>query len=409
MKTFFPGIFFSLIAVSLLSCTSGNPTGSGKNNSLSDFKRATVIPSISCQKDTSITYALYLPKTLSASHTNPVILAFDPHGCGSLPLQLYQDLAEKYRFIMIGSNNSKNGTDMAETSRIITTLFTELHEQYPIDTNRIYAMGFSGGSRIASLTGLYRGGISGVFGCGAGFPGVDQPARYRFDYIGFAGIYDFNMNELVSLDEQLETLGFNHALFLFQGIHEWPSKPTMENAFLYAELCAMRKKLIPPDENLITAARCRIDTLLRKDLRDGDRISYHRNLSNMVNFLKDLSETSGYRKKLDELENDPAYLKQKQENHTLREKETGEQQFLQENFFTKDVAWWKDRIAGYDKRIGNTKNVQDAAMCRRIKSYMSLVAYMTYTRLVSSGDAEKAKFALEVYGIVDPENASKIK
>ena len=55
------------------------------------------------------------------------------------------------------------------------------------------------------------------------------------------------------------------------------------------------------------------------------------------------------------------------------------------------------------------KNINDVRMYRRIKSYLSLLAYMNYSRMVSNSNKEKADFAYEVYKIVDPENAAKIK
>jgi len=48
-------------------------------------------------------------------------------------------------------------------------------------------------------------------------------------------------------------------------------------------------------------------------------------------------------------------------------------------------------------------------MYKRIMSYLSLLAYMNYNNAESSGDKNNADFALEVYKIVDPENAAKIK
>ena len=63
----------------------------------------------------------------------------------------------------------------------------------------------------------------------------------------------------------------------------------------------------------------------------------------------------------------------------------------------------------YELRITNKADENDVLMCKRIMSYLSLLAYMKYTGASSSGDKEKADFALKVYQIVDPENAAKIK
>src|SRR5437868_1233368 len=75
------------------------------------FERGVVIASIVLQDYPGQAFALYLPKTYSDSSKLPVIIFFDPHGDGSVPLNLYKDLAEQFHYILIGSNTSKNGMD----------------------------------------------------------------------------------------------------------------------------------------------------------------------------------------------------------------------------------------------------------------------------------------------------------
>ena len=409
MKKYFRFSFLYLISLGFLSCTSGNTPKKGDQTQNPAFENGKVIPSVACLKDPSTKYSLYLPKKYSSSQTFPVILAFDPHGSGNQPLDLYHELAEKYGYIFLGSNDSKNGISISETNRIISALFEEINYRYSIDTSRIYTMGFSGGARIASLIGLFHGGVAGVIGCGAGFPGIDQPGNFHFDYIGFAGTSDFNMNELIRLDEQMDQQNFNHALFLFDGIHEWPSKSLMEKAFIWNECSAMRKNAIPKNEKLILSHKQVFDSTLTKEKNSLDKISYHRDLKNVISFMKGLSEIVSYSRLLSILENDPEYIRQSKALQTLMEKESREQQTLQDDFFFKDIVWWKNKMANYDTRIASNKNLTDARMCKRIKSYLSLMSYINYNRMLNSGDMEKANFALQVYQVVDPENAAKTK
>ena len=83
-------------------------------------------------------------------------------------------------------------------------------------------MGFSGGARVASVLGFYQGGVAGVIGCGAGLPSTNQPVRFKPDFISIVGNADFNMNELIALDKQMDQANLTHALILFSGKHEWP-------------------------------------------------------------------------------------------------------------------------------------------------------------------------------------------
>jgi hypothetical protein len=407
MNKFFRISFLTLIILGNIACTSGSSPKRGEQSS--SFETGIVIPKVSCIKDPSTTYSLYLPKNYSSSHRFPLILAFDPGGSGILPLTMYHDLAEKYGYIMMGSNDSKNGNSFPQTNLIISTLLEEIPERFSIDSNRIYTMGFSGGARIASLIGLYIGGIASVTGCGAGFPSTDRPGKYVFDYIGFAGMSDFNMYELIRLDQQLSQQNFNHVLFLFDGIHEWPQKLMMEKAFQWNECSAMRKQLIPRNEKLLGTLKESFDSILKKDQGTGDKIVYHQDLANTISFMKDLMEINSYKQLISDLEKSPDYKKQSGNQQKLMDRELKEQQTFSEDFFFKDLTWWKEKIAKYDSRIKAGKNISDVRMCKRIKSYLSLLAYMSYTRMHSSGNKEKADFALQVYQIVDPENAAKIK
>lgn len=399
-------IIFSFI---VLSCNSSTTRTSGNTLSNQLQEKGKVIPDIACLKDPSKSYSLYLPSNYSIGKKYPLILAFDPHGSGTLPLEKYQPLAELYGYILMGSNNSKNGQSMNETEEIINSIFSEINTRYSVDTSRIYLMGFSGGSRIASLMALYGGGIRGVIGCGAGFPGTNQPGRFRFDYIGLAGNADFNMNELVNLDEQLEQQGFRHALIIFEGKHEWPAKEMMEEAFIWNEFCAMKENLIPKSNRMIEDYHSIMEEQIRKDETKGEIYKKFNDLKQMIRFLDGLSNTEKLKKQLKETEESQEFKKAEKNIFVLKEREMQEQQMFTENFYLKDIAWWEKKITNYELRITNRVDQNDVLMCKRIMSYLSLMAYMKYTGASGSGDKEKADFALKVYQIVDPENAAKIK
>src|SRR3954464_3138449 len=66
------------------------------------FETGKLINNVICKTDASQSYALYIPSLLKVLS---VIYFFDPHADGSLPLKNYKSLADKYGFILIGSNN----------------------------------------------------------------------------------------------------------------------------------------------------------------------------------------------------------------------------------------------------------------------------------------------------------------
>src|SRR6476659_1991592 len=78
------------------------------------FTTGKIIGKVVCKNDASQSYALYIPVTQNNA-TMPVIYCFDPHGDGVLPLRNYKALADAYHYILVGSNNSKNGNDWNTT------------------------------------------------------------------------------------------------------------------------------------------------------------------------------------------------------------------------------------------------------------------------------------------------------
>src|ERR1051325_8239643 len=77
----------------------------------------TVDPSISVLADPSNSYALYLPSTYPAQKRWPLLLVFDPFGRGETGVKLFHEAAEKYGFIVVGSNNSRNFQDPSNAIR----------------------------------------------------------------------------------------------------------------------------------------------------------------------------------------------------------------------------------------------------------------------------------------------------
>ena len=78
---------------------------------------------------------------------------------------------------MVGSNNSRNGP-IEPVREAITATIDDTNSRFKIDDRRVYAAGFSGGSRVA-LAWALNGSIAGVVACGAGFTG-GTPKNAKF-------------------------------------------------------------------------------------------------------------------------------------------------------------------------------------------------------------------------------------
>jgi dienelactone hydrolase len=204
---------------------------------------------VRCREDNAQSYALYLPAGYDPARTWPILYCFDPGARGRIPVERFQAAAEKYGYIIAGSNTSRNGPWSANIAAINALLHDSL-ARWSVDRRRVYAAGVSGGARVACELGI-AGLVQGVIACSGGFPQSETPAKVPFAFFGTTGTDDFNCDELRRIDRDLDRLGSPHRVVIFPGGHEWlPAALAME-AIEWLEIHAMQTGLRPRDEGLI--------------------------------------------------------------------------------------------------------------------------------------------------------------
>jgi hypothetical protein len=423
---FFLLFILPVFVLSGFSCVSRNAGGnSPSQGDLPQLPKAGVIhEKIQCSKNPELSYALYLPSTLSyrmqdtgyriqrqKSGINqpssiiryPVILAFDPQGMGGLPVKMYRDLAEKYGFILIGSNDSRNGLPNDKISNILSAMLEEIDGRYPVDSGQFYTMGFSGGARVACLAAMNFPIVKSVIGCGAGFPQSEPSPLYRFDYFGMVGTADFNLNEMMELEGMLNITGLRHFIATFNGPHAWPPSNRMEDAFQWMILNAMKDNRIKKDERqinqIISTFKERIDTA-KKANRLIEASSY---CNEAIQFATGLTSTETFCNELRSIELLPEYKKQTDYHQNILKKESKEQQYLMDALFTKDLHWWNDRIKKLTASGAKT-NPEDTLMNVRLKAFLSLICYSNVNAAMKQRNSDMAEKLIGVYQLADPMN-----
>jgi len=181
-----------------------------------------------------------------------VLYAFDPGARGQVPVQRFKDAAERFGWIIVGSNNSRNG-EFQPSIDAWNAIVKDTHQRFAIDDDRAYLAGFSGGARLAFYFAIRcQGCIAGVIGSGAGFPaGVTPSPALHFAVFSTTGIEDFNFGEVKSLAEALEQAGITHRTEVFAGRHEWPPSSVAFEALEWFELQAMKSGKRQRDADLI--------------------------------------------------------------------------------------------------------------------------------------------------------------
>jgi hypothetical protein len=223
-----------------------------------ELPKGKLVDKVVCQANTSQSYALYLPSNYDPNRIWPILHCFDPMARGRLPVERFQEGAEKYGYIVVGSNNSRNGP-WPPNAEAVKALWQDTHARFSIDDGRVYTAGFSGGARVASWL-AFAVRAAGVVACGGGFPDSKTPQTVPFAFFGAAGTDDFNYHEMRQIGRDLDARGAVHRIAIFNGEHAWASVALATEALEWFELQAMRAGLRPKDEALVQSMfRARVE------------------------------------------------------------------------------------------------------------------------------------------------------
>lgn len=209
------------------------------------------IADVNCSLDATESYGIYLPTNYIASKKWPIIYLFDPGGRGKRPVTLYKDLGEKYGFILVASNNSRNfGSDLAKDLKAV---WDDTHSRLSIDEHRTYSSGFSGGARVAGAMALSctTCQIVGVIAHGAGYPASKPSGGDKLLYFLAVGNRDFNWPEVMNIRREREEHESPYRLRVFDGPHQWAPAEVMEDAISWMMLKSMQSGDLSPDQAFI--------------------------------------------------------------------------------------------------------------------------------------------------------------
>lgn len=212
-----------------------------------DLPRGQIADTVTCAADPAQSYALYLPSTYSADRAWSLLVGFHPAARGRAIVEKYQAAAEKYGYIVAGSNNSRNGPWQVSLASA-QAMVVDLGARFSIDPNRFYMTGHSGGARVAMQVALGTKMIAGVIASSAGYPDSKARKAAPFAIFGTAGTEDFNYLEMRLLDRALTT---PHRVVIFEGGHTLPPDAVALEAIEWLELQAMKSGTRTRDEALI--------------------------------------------------------------------------------------------------------------------------------------------------------------
>jgi len=406
--TFISALISGIVLFSIVSCQNTQKKNNTKERTaLADtatFQPGTVYDSVHCFRYPEASYVLYLPKEYNSLKKFPVIFFFDAHARGWLPVKKYKALADSFGFILVASNDSKNGQSSQIRNRIIYHFMQDVEQRFAIDPARIYTGGFSGGARIAAGIGLSNKNIAGVIGCAAGFPRLNHITNTHLAYVGIVGNTDFNYLEMKQLNNELTAAHWSHYLLIFNGHHQWPPLQTMQTAFDFLQTNAMRRQLIPVDKQLITHLQKHLEQKRKQAIQNQNPLLQRQIDWQLVAFLNGLIPVGSYKKEIEELQQNSKLKRQEQQETLLKQEEQKWQQTYARALESKDAGWWRNTLAQLSERQRKAKTPPGKLMVRRLYNYLSLMAYLyTDGSLKNDQTAAAGKF-LMIYEKADPTN-----
>lgn len=356
-----------------------------------------------CSADTTQSYAVYLPTSYSKQMKWPVIYVFDPHGDGKLAVNHFKDAAERYGYIVFGSNNSRNG--LATLDNTLKILLEDTRKEFSSDPNRQYAGGFSGGGRVATTLALNYGNVKGIITCSAGLSGLNpQMTPVKFDIYAIAGREDFNMNEVMSIQQQFSNSDWRTVTTAFDGGHAWPPVSCITHAVQWFELNAMRDGLIQKDEPMLEQA---LDSF---NISSNQYMSSHQYLKAVdeckmgIAYLSGLISTKKLEKRLRYIQAQDEYLTElkNKEQLTLTEEQL-KKGFIQ-SFETQDITWWKNELSTLTSRVNENTELGTHQMYSRIKGFLGIVCYSFTSKAIQENNMPLAAKLLDIYETLEPQN-----
>lgn len=361
------------------------------------------------------TYALYVPTSYDASKSSAVVFIFDPSGSGKNGIHPFTAAAEKFNYILVCSNVTKNGVPYPVNFGVASRLLKTIFAKFSIDDKQLYTAGFSGGSRLASAIAAVTGKVQGVIACGAGLP-VDKtftPSAALFSYVALVGDEDMNYQEMFNTKAELDQHSVPNELLVYEDTHKWPPKDQITRAFGWLELQAYNKKLRTVDADFI-------NRYYNSQYKIADSLANHQYRFRAVHEYKSLVRNFGsyytldsIQDKINTLENAEPY---KQEVIT-RANNIQEENVRYEKFSTKfthellraasddNYKWWQTEIGKLSDEVSKEKNIQKLKMLKRLKYTIFAGIYESSMMFIGNKKYQHALYCDHVLVHFNPEQA----
>lgn len=401
-------------ALAALSVHAAAAQSASSSSAPQDLKAGVVIPRVSCAAQAGQSYALFLPSHYTREKRWPIVYVFDPGARGSMPVELMKDVAERYGYIVAGSNNSRNGPTRLELDAA-DAMTRDTQMRLAIDTKRVYFAGLSGGARFAAVLAQGCKCAAGVLLNSAGFATSSPPtADANFSVFSTAGTFDFNYPEVVELDAKLGTLHYAHEFRRFDGPHEWAPASVMDEALAWFRLLAMKEGREARDMSFVKDQAAAAEKRAKNFEASGDSYGSWKEYRQAAATFDELSDARPFRERAAALEKeksirDGAKHEQQdfEEQSRLSADISAAMSTLREgspdrSIQARDV---EQQIADLRTRAEHEKNAQKLRVTKRALGGIFIEAMESGRERSEAKDNALARIYFEIATTADPDSA----
>jgi hypothetical protein len=369
------------------------------------FAAGSLTNHIPCIDDANISFALYMPTSYKEGEKLPLLILFDPHGDPLFPINMYKSLADKHHFMLMGSNDSKNGNAKELTAHIIQLMAKSAYALLPVDSNRVYSGGFSGGGRIAALLAISPSGIQGLVTCGAGFPIYEWNQSTPSVVCAIANDGDMNLPEITNLKSNDPVKAGRLLTFRNKGKHEWPKAEVFEEVFLAFNAFASRDQILTLNSEEKKALNNDYMNIDKSKVYDSNPIYKAYFYERWIKAMDGVANVDDIKKKYVALKSSAALQSAMKTEQQLIKEETD----IKENYYkamgSRDTAWWMNEMTKLSRSISSSNDELKKSQLERIRGGLSLMCYMNLDKTLKAGARDSYIYLSALYRFIDPENS----
>lgn len=369
--------------------------------------KGVIVDSVKIANTDNESYAVYLPKQYKREVPSAIVFIFDPGGRGKVGIEPFVLAAETYKYILVCSNNSKNGpTDV--NLEIANRLFESVSTEYNLNPSELYISGFSGGARLASSIAVNSVAFQGVIACGASFNEMDKFSLQdaSFSYVGIVGDKDMNYQEMIQNEEWLSKMMVKNTLFVSHQTHTWPSQKEMLRAFDWLEIQAFKNNIRKSnvstikkiyDENLKIADSLKGNNEMILAIAEYDRC-------NVINDNKD----EKIKTTIESIEKSKEYKSQISKRDEISILENDITNSILDQFYKElkeaksenDFKFWKTELKKLEDRKTKSKDIAIKNMVHRLQFMIKGLVYETAQQSKRNFQNDKLLYCNELEKVI---------